>query len=335
MTDKPSDEVTIDEKTDLAENHPAEDEGPDDLPESREHSSREMDVHLPLGKALTAREASNITAASRTRLIVLAGAVGSGKTTLIASIFHCFQKTSFAGYYFAGSDTLIGFDERSYLARIAPEREIATTKRTIPGTDRYLLHLRVRTSGLTEPARDLLFADLSGEDYEEFKDSPDECRRFGMIARADHFVLLVDGGKLIDLAARQGARNDVGMLLQSCVESRQLGRGSQVDIVISKWDLVEMSDDKPTHMTFVDDMKKWLTQRFAPEFQRLRFFEVVARREKGEYAVGYGLAEPFKSWVRDLPMATAFDSQERALQGAACEFDRYLDRWVRRNSVKA
>jgi len=327
MPDRPSEEEISSKKRSSPEEHAAVDGSTNDAQKNGENSGRRALVPLKSGEALTAQEAFSITAASRTRLLVIAGAVGSGKTTLIASIFHRFQKGSFAGYYFAGSDTLIGFDERSYLARIAPEREVATTKRTIPGISRNLLHLRVRKPDLRERASDLLFIDLSGEDYEEFKDSPDECRRFAMIARADHLIVLVDGSKLVDPAARQGAKRNAGMLLQSCIDSEQLGRHSQVDIIISKWDLVDMAADKAAHSTYIDGMKRWLTQLFAPRLRRLRFFEVVARREKGPYEIAHGLSMPFKSWVEDLPVAAPGDCPQRSPQELACEFDRY---WGRR-----
>ena len=54
--------------------------------------SGERVIHLSSGKAMTYEEAYSITAAARTRLIVLAGAPGSGKTTLMAALFHAFQR---------------------------------------------------------------------------------------------------------------------------------------------------------------------------------------------------------------------------------------------------
>src|SRR5664280_2888465 len=52
-------------------------------------------IDLPLGDALTLSESLHITRAQRTQLVVIAGAVGSGKTTLIATLFHLFQRRDF------------------------------------------------------------------------------------------------------------------------------------------------------------------------------------------------------------------------------------------------
>jgi len=49
-------------------------------------------IDLPRGQALTTSEASQISSAKRSQLIVIAGEVKSGKTTLLTSLFHCFQK---------------------------------------------------------------------------------------------------------------------------------------------------------------------------------------------------------------------------------------------------
>jgi len=90
-------------------------------------------IDLPRGQALTTSEASQISSAKRSQLIVIAGEVKSGKTTLLTSLFHCFQKGPFSGYMFAGSKTLVGFDLRCFYARTACEKDRMDTARTIPG----------------------------------------------------------------------------------------------------------------------------------------------------------------------------------------------------------
>jgi polynucleotide 5'-kinase involved in rRNA processing len=47
------------------------------------------------GEALTSDEAYELTSEYPTKLIALAGPVASGKTTLLASIFHVFQRAGF------------------------------------------------------------------------------------------------------------------------------------------------------------------------------------------------------------------------------------------------
>ena len=209
-------------------------------------------VELPVGEALTLGESLPITRAQRAQLVVIAGAVGSGKTTLIAVLFQLFQRGEFEGYLFAGSETLVGFDQRCYLARTASGRPNADTARTRPGEERQLLHLRVRRHDLATPARDILLSDLSGEDYREAKNSVEECRRLPLLGRADHFVLLIDADQLTKLDCRQKTRNEATSLLRTCLDAGQLGKFSYVDVLLSRWDLV--NQDAPETMSFIAEL---------------------------------------------------------------------------------
>lgn len=283
-------------------------------------------IDLHTGKALTAQEAYRITAARQVQLLMIAGAVGSGKTTLIASIFHCFQRGPFANYLFAGSDTLLGFDQRCYLARTASGRSTADTDRTIPGTEHLLLHLRIRASNLSSPAKDVLISDLSGEHFEAAKDSVSECRCLSLIQRADHFILLVDGEKLVEPERRQGAKNEAVMLLRSCLDAGQLGQRSLVDVLFSKWDLVDTSENKPENLAFVENVEVSIKEQFEPHVGRLRFFKVAARRAKGDFPIGYGLAKPFVSWVSDTSDKTLPTNIKLHEPSGISEFDRYFKR---------
>jgi hypothetical protein len=259
-------------------------------------------------------------------VILIAGAVGSGKTTLIASIFHCFQRGPFAGYLFAGSDTLPGFDERCHLARTASGRSSADTERTKAGVDRKLLHLRVRATYADAPIRNLLIADLSGEHYQNAKDSVDECRSLPLIRRADHFVLLVDGAKLVKPDQRQSAKNDAIMLLRSCLDAGQLGQRSLVDVLFSKWDLIDASEDTRENAAYADQVEVSIKQQFESRFSRLRFFRIAARRETGDFPIGYGVAEAFSLWVEDTSEKVVPTNIKLHELEEMPEFDRYQKR---------
>src|SRR4051812_6581560 len=63
--------------------------------------------------ALTDRQASGLSARERATVIVLAGAVASGKTTLITALYERFGHGPIAGHRFAGSLTLPGFEARA------------------------------------------------------------------------------------------------------------------------------------------------------------------------------------------------------------------------------
>ncbi len=172
------------------------------MTEPPEQDARAEFLELPSGKGLTLDAAKQFTRSHFAQLILFAGTANSGKTTLLASIYLLFQKGPLAGYLFAGSDTLVGFETRTYNARTASKRDSPTTPRTIVPEH---LHLAIRKANLSEPIMDLLLCDLSGEDFREAKDSSDACRQMQLIRRADIFVLLVDGEKLAAPESRRRA----------------------------------------------------------------------------------------------------------------------------------
>ena len=62
-------------------------------------------VALSHGSELTLSEASTHARELTTRVVVLAGPVESGKTTILTSLYESFRKGPVAGHRFAGSAT--------------------------------------------------------------------------------------------------------------------------------------------------------------------------------------------------------------------------------------
>jgi energy-coupling factor transporter ATP-binding protein EcfA2 len=127
-------------------------------------------IDLPVGKELDDTSAARLQAARLTRLIVVAGPPGAGKTTLVTSLYELFQKKSVGGISFAGSSTLPAFERRCHISRTASERSQPDTERTPYGEVRYL-HIRVGADDLRYNPLDLLFTDVSGESFERARDS--------------------------------------------------------------------------------------------------------------------------------------------------------------------
>jgi hypothetical protein len=252
-------------------------------------------LDLPSGKGLSLEDAKEITRSRFTRVVLFAGTVKSGKTTLLASLYLLFQRGAFADYLFAGSRTLVGFETRTYLARTASKRETPTTPRTVVSEH---LHLLVRKKDLSEPAQDLLLCDLSGEDFREAKDSSDACRRMGLIRRADIFVLLIDGEKLTVPETRRRAKNDPSTLLRNCLDNSMLSESSTVDVMFTKWDIMESRDDKDAIVTFVQSIEEEFTRQFSPRLRRLRISRVAAQPFEAQLPPGYGLTDVFPYWVK-------------------------------------
>lgn len=281
----------------------------------------DLAVELPSGGDLTPDDAAGITIAFLTRLVLVAGEAESGKTTLLTTIYEKFNEGPFANFLFAGSATLVGWEKRCHFARIASGAEKAETERT-QGLKQQLLHLRVRAADCAQTEQDVLFTDLSGEVFKLIRDSTAECQQFGMLKRADHLVLLIDGKKLANMAARHEALTNSISLLRSCVDAGMVGPRSFVDVAFSKYDVLATAGEQTSE--FLRFATETITSRFAAKVGRLRFYNIAARPESEEIEFGFGIAGLLHSWVEDSPYVIGPLAFPAELSSNASSFDRYL-----------
>lgn len=276
------------------------------------------------GDYLTEATARVVTRRSLTRVILLAGEPDSGKTTLLASLNDAFQKGPFAGYVFAGSLTLPGLERVCHKARLQSGRTRADTERTTPTEETRFLHLGVRSRETGRPAQHLLLADISGERFELVKNSTQEAAKLHILERADHVVLLLDGERLADPTQRHRAKSNAILLLRSCLDAGMLRPRSLVDVVFSKWDLVEQHAEVEQAKAFITRTRQDMEERFRSRVGRLRFFELAARPEpESSLTPGYGLDEMFTSWVEESPLLRAERIDAPVLSVRNREFARF------------
>lgn len=289
--------------------------------------SDQGDAHLadlPGSDALDGREASKITGAARTAFVVLCGPVASGKTTLLTSIYEKFGEGPFAGYIFAGSRTLMGFESRSFLGRTASYLKEANTERTPLENVRQFLHLCVRVEDLSRAPQDIILPDVTGELFEDAQHSTDDSRRLEMLKRADRVVVLVDGEKIVKPAQRHGAHVAADSFIRRCIESGMLGVDTAVDLVFTKWDLVA-DGDKEAGIQFVDEVSAELEATYGERLGLLRFCRVAACPQNEKLPFAYGIEELFREWPDARRPATLSD-RESVEPAATREFDRIVDR---------
>ncbi len=252
-------------------------------------------VKLPEELPLTTDEAESETRATRTRVIVVGGAYGSGKTTLITSIYESFLDAPFAGQLFGGSRTLRGFEMACHEGRKASGRESADTLRTNPALGVRFYHLRLSAQSRLASKANLLIADMSGELFRDARDSASDAQKLGVLRRADRLSFLVDGEKLASLDERAVAHNDARSILRALVEAELVTRRTHLDIVFSKWDRVEGA--KLAAREYIDMIQRDIASRIEPAVGQLRFFSVAARPDTIEAPFAFGVAELFSEWV--------------------------------------
>lgn len=266
-----------------------------DAVEERDSENFDAVYYIRSGEALNSKETYEITAKEKTKLIVFAGLAGSGKTTIETSLYQMFQKKTVGGFYFAGSNTIQGYEQRAFFTRTKSRGVTPTTQRTSLEIDRSFLHLRLWEQE-TDEFCNFLFADLSGEAFETHIGRVDEAKKdFPFMDRADYFVGVLDGELLKDKRTRNGAVAGMIELVRTFYDAELIGKGCILQIVFSKCDVFNDND-----ITIIlQKVEQRIYQQFKNIFCNIKFFRVAAMPEfAGKFEVGYGIEDLLKSWVK-------------------------------------
>lgn len=261
---------------------------------------KEAVVNLPPGIELDDAAAAELQGARLVRLIVVAGPVGAGKTTLVTALLDWFQAGQIGKYSFSWSNTLPAFERRCHLSRTASERAVPDTARTPIGEVRYL-HVQVSGPDLHTNPVDLLFTDVNGETFTRACDSIADCQQLTFLKMADHFLLLIDCEKLLDRRIRNEAIHDSMLLLRSCLDSGMLANSSFVNVLWTKHDFIkEAGDGEPA--AFLEKATEEIKKQFGSRVGKLSFTNVAARPAgRDSLKFGYGIPELLKEWANDSP----------------------------------
>lgn len=274
-------------------------------------------VALPNGEDIDVPDVFQLTRNALCRVIVIAGAETSGKTTLIASLYDRFQRGAVGDYLFAGCSTAYGFERRCHRARAVSRGIKADTVRTALSAGQRFLHLSLGRVDQPTQRRDLIVSDLAGEYFRLARDSSEDARKLAFIARADHFVMLIDGDRLIEPETRAAARMEADQTLRSILEVGHLSNRGYVDVVFTKWDKVLSCPERDAIEAFVADTRTLLNERLAAKVGRLRFFKTALRRMPGGATpAGYDIDQLLKPWLEESWLDQPPPESKPAVQSA-------------------
>lgn len=257
------------------------------------------DVATHEGFALRLDESHEVMNAVQARVILFMGDRDAGKTTMLAELHRAYLTSPFAGFMFAGSRTLIGFEQRCFLSRLRSGNAGEDTERT-KSFDIKLLHLALAPEGSPAAPAHLLLTDVSGELFRDIRSSGHDAREFApFVRRADEIVLLIDGERLAEAHTRMATRTNAAMLLKCLLEAGGLSEAASLHVVITKWDrVVALSAEK-----HADDFEKSILRiegLSSPRNHR------VASRVTGQVAgvtAGFGLNDLVSAWMNPAPRA--------------------------------
>jgi hypothetical protein len=263
---------------------------PDSLSPIEESVQSTTDA-LYSGAPLEIQEAREFARRGRATVVVLVGLSECGKTSLIARIHQQFMAGPVGSYSFAGSRTLLRFEELNWLATI----ESGVGKPLMDRSSRFLnntfLHFSVQRAEGDARHHDLLLNDISGETVEDAVGMQSVCDGLIALARADHVVVVVDGGALADLDVCYDHVGKIRDFVQRVVQSGQIGPDTVLHLVISKRDL--LTGGEPVAAQLEADFQRVFADRVGG-FHRWR---VAARPSDGSQPTEREIATLFESWL--------------------------------------
>jgi len=298
--------------------------------ESEESSSRHAadangvrDVFYS-GERMDADEALGITRSSLARVIILAGPPRSGKTTILTSIHHLLQRDGSIGEFrFASSKTLIGLERISHTARLRSGRTNPETERTKSANKIEFLHLCVQNK-ISQEKIHMLVSNVPGETFERARKRSDEAQRLKALRRTDQLNILLDGEQIIQPKKRHTVLTKARTLIGRLVEDQVVGNKTNINILFTKCDLIELEDDRVGIKKFIKMAKNSLHDKYDNKFNQMRFFKVSARpKTESPFDLGHGVKKVFKEWVNEPPRARKKDAEKCLFDKTGRQFERY------------
>lgn len=213
--------------------------------------------------SLSPDEANSVVSRDESVLVIVAGDVKAGKTTLLIALFDQLLRGPFATWSFAGSQTMRVLDLIHKDARLSSGRAVATTERT-QAEDMRLLHVTLQNK---HRRLALLVSDVRGEFFEDLVNGLDVAQAVPLASRADLAVIAVDGAKLVDAAGVHLALWRAEQLIGALTEPGGLQPGTPLLIAITKADKLSPQQLKDVKSRVESDLIGFAQSRHvSPEF---------------------------------------------------------------------
>jgi hypothetical protein len=187
-------------------------------------------------QALDISQASTLLHGHASIVVLPIGRVGVGKTTLIASVYESLCEGPTNGHRFAGSESILAFEDRCHDAMWRSRRPVPDASHTSKDAKGIFLHLRLQRLGHEQDFKDLLVADISGE-LEDDLIRLDKGGYLGtLLACASNLAILISGEELADPNKRYAAITRARVGLRTMTERSSAGTTANIFAAITKWD---------------------------------------------------------------------------------------------------
>ncbi|QHJ01496.1 hypothetical protein GT347_10895 [Xylophilus rhododendri] len=253
-------------------------------------------------------------------IVAVLGERNGGKTTLAVEFYERFAKGVYAGFNFAHSLSLLGFEEKTFQSRAVSGAEMPDTPRTSKQDGLKFFHLAV--TGETCGRKDLLISERAGEIYRDVRDNPSLANTITEVRKARTVAFILDGERIADPLRRMEALASVRDLARAFTRAGSISIDCEIQIVTTKWDLL-IGPDAAVAKGVLEDFERRFIETYMGKFGEISVFHVAARDPTGTVAAGYGMEPLFKSWLAVRPKAKSPGPEMPQLVN---EFDRLLMR---------
>lgn len=251
------------------------------------------------GEKLLPHETSRFLNQYAALVVLCAGSQESGKTTFLARIGEMFRDGSFARYKFVRSGTLNGFERLTWHATINSESPRPLTKRTARSENDRFLHLRICPADDATERKEILISDMAGETFPTAVASEEVCAESLALGRADHLVLFLDCGKLINQAARHSEWDNARAFLRRVKKVRANAEALKAEVIFSRYDYVTRDSKPGERETYLERIKADLTAQFGNAFAEMKFWRIAARPETGK-PTNHEIQDIFGHWLQPV-----------------------------------
>ncbi|WP_374034310.1 hypothetical protein ACES2I_17445 [Bdellovibrio bacteriovorus] len=180
-----------------------------------------------------------VASAQKTKLVLVVGPVLAGKTTLISRIFDKFHDGPIGDWGFAGSETIVGYENILRSHRSKNVDKMPAVERTPIKRDPDLFHLSLRRK--KEESLGVLLANLSGEMFMDLIQTEEAIGDLVYFKRAHHISILLDGEKLINKAGRAHELRNANLFLERLIKARYISESTTLSVVLAKTDVFRSS----------------------------------------------------------------------------------------------
>lgn len=255
------------------------------------------DYKLSSGDALNEKELYLLTAKKDTRIIYVLGPAGSGKTTFETMLYASFLKKMNEDLAFAGSETLLGFEERLNYLRVISGNSNAKMERTYLKEERCFLQLDLLKKQKNENCS-IVFSDISGEIFDRCSANKANLEEdLKNLDLAQNIVLFMDGVALLDKARRHEVVSKIRSFLLTLKSSKLYRKYCNIDIVISKNDIIyENSNEEGLYIENIYNKFEDLQKNFKISFFRIEALNGFKLKDSTK---SISLIELLKYWLDD------------------------------------